>query len=142
MYYIISSINTGDTARIINVTSIYGQTFFNFFSFCFLERSEFIASALIGLITIEGIISIIYYKKTTLVRIIGLLTFVFSPVTIMLIISNTTKNNELLFLILGWGLSCSRTASMMTMYFTNLIVTNDMSRSFIDMDYENDNIIV
>tara|TARA_B110000037_G_scaffold186981_1_gene217277 strand:- start:1115 stop:1591 length:477 start_codon:yes stop_codon:yes gene_type:complete len=148
------AINNNDTVKVINIVSIIGQNVFCFLSFWILcipsvrtGVTQSISCVLVGIVTLEGLISFIYYNKYAVIHLMGVVTFIFGLVSTILLLCNTEDNNKsltlnliersLCFLIIGWGFICARITSSLTMYFNNLLERSHVHRTLLDEEYQN-----
>lgn len=150
------AINNNDTVKVINIVSIIGQNVFCFLSFWILcipsvrtGVTQSISCVLVGIVTLEGLISFIYYNKYAVIHLMGVVSFILCLVSTILLLCNTEGNNKsltlnliehsLFLLILGWGSICARITSSLTMYFSNLLEYSPVHRTLLDVEYQ-DNI--
>ena len=148
------AINNNDTAKVINIVSIFGQNVLCFSSFWILcvpgiqtGVAQSISCVLVGIVTFEGMVSLIYYNKYAIIHIMGVISFIFSLVSTILLLCNTEDNTKgspvnliersLCLLIIGWGFICARITSSLTMYFSNLLENSHVHRTLLDVEYEN-----
>tara|TARA_Y100000389_G_scaffold153557_1_gene153830 strand:+ start:2958 stop:3434 length:477 start_codon:yes stop_codon:yes gene_type:complete len=148
------AINNNDTVKVINIVSIIGQNIFCFLSFWILcipnvqtVVAQSISGVLVGIVTLEGLISFIYYNKYAVIHLMGVVTFIFSLISTILLLCNTEDNNKgnpvnliersLCLLIIGWGFICARITSSLTMYFSNLLESSHVHRTLLDVEYQN-----
>lgn len=148
------AISNNNTVKVINIVSIIGQNVFCFLSFWILcipnvqiGITQSISCALVGIVTLEGTISLFYYNKYGVIHLMGVVSFILCLVSTILLLCNTEGNNKsltlnliersLFLLILGWGFICARITSSLTMYFSNLLENSHVHRTLLDVEYQN-----